>query len=181
MQSALQVMFRDMERSEELETRIRARADKLEQFHQRITGCRVTVEESHRHQNQGRHFGVRVDLQVPGRGPIVSSMHHHEDVYVAVRDAFDAVERRLEEDTREVRGHVKAHDELQHGKVARMSLEEGFGFIEAADGAEYYFSRANVVHPAFDRLAPGTEVQFLVELAAEGAQAKRVSAGKHRF
>ncbi len=181
MQSALQVLYRDMERSDALETRIRARADKLEQFHRRITGCRVTVEESHRHQNQGRHFGVSVDVQVPGRGPIVSSMRHHEDVYVALRDAFDAVERRLEEDTREVRGEVKAHDTPQHGKVARLDAKEGFGFIETADGRELYFGRENVVHPSFDRLEPGTEVQFNEVVAGEGAQAKRVSAGKHRF
>ena len=181
MQRQVQVVFRDMERSEALETRIRARAEKLEQFHRRITGCRVTIEEAHRHHSQGRHFGARVDVEVPGRGPIVSTMHHHEDPYVAVRDAFDAVERRLEEDTRELRGHVKAHDALQHGKVARLSLEEGFGFIETPDGSEVYFSRDNVVHPTFDRLQPGDDVQFIEVMAAEGAQAKRVSAGKHQF
>ena len=181
MQRQTQIVFRDMERSEALETRIRARAEKLEQFHRRITGCRVTVEESDRHHSQGRHFGVRVDVDVPGRGPIVSTMHHHEDVYVAVRDAFEAVERGLEESTRELRGQVKVHETPQHGKVARLSVEEGFGFIETADGRELYFSRANVVHPSFDRLEPGAEVQFIEEPAAEGAQAKRVSVGKHHF
>lgn len=181
MQRQVQVVFRDMERSEALETRVLARAEKLEQFHRRVTGCRVTIEEAHRHQNQGRHFGIRVDVDVPGRGPIVSTMHHHEDVYVAMRDAFDAVERRLEEDTRELRGNVKVHEVPLHGKVARLSREEGFGFIESSDGDEYYFSSANVVHPSFDRLAPGVEVQFVAEMAAEGAQARRVSAGKHHF
>ena len=181
MQRQVQVVFRDMDRSEALEARVLARAEKLEQYHRNITGCRVTIEEAHRHQNQGRHFGVRVDVELPGRGPIVSNLHHHEDPYVAVRDAFDAVERRLEEDTRALRGHVKAHDDLLHGKVARLSYEEGFGFIETAEGDEYYFSRANVVHPAFERLEPGTAVQFIAEMASEGAQARRVSAGKHHF
>jgi len=37
-----------------------------------------------------------------------------------------------------------------------------------------------VVHPPFEHLEPGTVVQFIEELAAEGPQAKRVSAGKHQ-
>jgi len=181
MQNALQITFRDMPPSEALETRIREKAAKLEQFHPRITSCRVTVEEAHRHHSQGRHFGVRVAIRVPGNEEIVSNMHHHEDPYVALRDAFGAVRRRLEESVRETRGQVKVHETPQHGKVARMSVEEGFGFIETADGREIYFSRENVVHPTFDRLEPGAEVQFIEELAAEGVQARRVSVGKHHF
>jgi cold shock CspA family protein len=98
---------------------------------------------------------------------------------VALRDAFAAVRRRLEDVAREARGEVKAHDVPGHGTVARVFDEEGVGFIETPDGRELYFSRDNVVHPTFEQLDPGTEVQFIEEVAAEGAQAKRVSAGKH--
>jgi cold shock CspA family protein len=76
---------------------------------------------------------------------------------------------------------VKAHELSRHGKVTRLFVDEGYGFIEMPDGRELYFSRDNVVHPAFDELRPGTEVQFIEELAAEGPQAKRVSVGKHHF
>ena len=181
MQNALQVTFRDMPASEALEARIREKAAKLEQFHPRITSCRVTVEESHRHHSQGRHFGVRIAIRVPGNEEIVSNMHHHEDPYVALRDAFGAVRRRLEEVARETRGDVKLHDTPGHGKVARVFAEEGFGFIQTADGRDLYFSRDNVVHPRFEDLGPGAEVQFIEEAASEGAQAKRVSGGKHHF
>jgi len=61
-----------------------------------------------------------------------------------------------------------------------MRLDEGYGFIETSDGRELYFSRDNVVHPLFEHLEPGTVVQFIEEMAAEGPQAKRVSAGKHQ-
>jgi len=67
----------------------------------------------------------------------------------------------------------------QHGTIARLFADEGYGFIETPDGRELYFSRENVLHPAFEQLTSGTEVQFLEELAAEGPQAKRVSVGKH--
>lgn len=181
MQNALQITFRDMPPSEALETRIRDKVAKLEKFHPHITSCRVTVEESHRHQNQGRHFGVKVEVHVPGGQPVVASLKHDEDVYVAVRDALGAVRRRLEEGLRETRGAVKAHETPRHGKVARVFAEEGFGFIQTDDGSEFYFSRDNVVHPRFEDLGSGVPVQFIEEAATEGAQAKRVSAGKHRF
>ena len=181
MQSALQITFRDMPPSEALETRIRDKVAKLEKFHPHITSCRVTVEESHRHQNQGRHFGVKVEVHVPGGQPVVASLKHDEDVYVALRDALGAVRRRLEEGLRETRGAVKAHETPRHGKVARVFAEEGFGFIQTDDGSEFYFSRDNVVHPRFEDLGSGVPVQFIEEAATEGAQAKRVSAGKHRF
>ena len=35
--------------------------------------------------------------------------HAHEDVYVAIRDAFDAAVRRLEDQARKMRGNVKTH------------------------------------------------------------------------
>jgi len=171
----------NMPRSEALETRIREAADKLGQFHPRIMSCRVTVEESRKHHRQGRQFGVRVDVRAPGREEVVSTLHHHEDVFVAVRDAFDSVRRQLEEVVREARGDVKSHARPRQGRVARLDLNEGFGFIETEEGDEIYFSRDNVVQPSFDHLRPGTEVQFIEEAAGDGVQAKRVSAGKHHF
>ncbi len=178
MQTPIQITFHDVPRSDALEAHIRQKAEKLEEFHSRIISCRVTVEELRKHHQQGRQFRVRVDLRVPGK-EIVANRDHHEDVYVALRDAFDAVKRQLEEVAREMRGDVKAHAVPQHGKVARLFADEGCGFIETADGRELYFSRENVVHPTFDQLTPGAEVQFIEEMAAEGPQAKRISVGKH--
>jgi cold shock CspA family protein len=121
---------------------------------------------------------VRIDARVPGH-ELVANRDHHEDVYVALRDAFAALTRQLEEDVRVTRGDVKAHDVPQHGRVARLFADEGYGFITTPDGRELYFSRTNVVEPTFDDLEIGAEVQFIEELAAEGPQAKRVSVGKH--
>jgi ribosomal subunit interface protein len=170
--------MREMPHSDALETRIREHAAKLEQFHPRIGSCRVAVEQTHRHHRQGREFTVRINLRVPG-DEIVVSRNHHEDVYVALRDAFDAAKRRLEEVMREQRGDIKGHPVPLHGKVARIVPDEGYGFIETADGRELYFSRDNVVYPSFENLEPGVAVQFVEEPAAEGPQAKRVSAGRH--
>jgi cold shock CspA family protein len=123
---------------------------------------------------------VKVDLRVPGR-EIVASADHGEDVYVALRDAFDAAKRQLEETVRVRRGDVKAHDVPQHGEIVRLFAEDGVGFLRAPDGRELYFGRDNVAHPAFDELQVGTQVQFVEDMGAEGPQAKRVTAGKHNY
>ncbi|MFZ1909934.1 MAG: HPF/RaiA family ribosome-associated protein [Burkholderiales bacterium] len=108
MQIPLQITVRHMAPSDALEARIRDQAAKLEEFHPHLVSCRVTVEELARHQQQGRQFQVRIDAHVPGR-EIVANHDHHEDVYVALRDAFESVARQLEEDARVKRGDVKSH------------------------------------------------------------------------
>jgi cold shock CspA family protein/ribosome-associated translation inhibitor RaiA len=179
MQVPLQITMREFDRSDALEADIRKHAAKLEQFHPRVTSCRVTVEEAHKHHQQGREFNVRIDLRVPG-DEIVVTRNHHVDAFVAVRDAFDSARRQLEEAIREQRGDTKAHEVPKHGTVARVFPEEGYGFIENGDGRELYFSRENLVNLPFERLEPGIAVQFIEEMAAEGPQAKRVSVGKHK-
>lgn len=109
----LQITFRDMEPSEAVRARIVKRVTELEQFHQRIMSCRVVVRAPHRHQTKGRLYSVRIDLKVPRREIVINrepaARHAHEDIYVAIRDAFDALDRRLEDTARRRRGDVKAH------------------------------------------------------------------------
>jgi ribosome-associated translation inhibitor RaiA len=81
--------------------------------------CRVVIELHHRHHHQGNLYHVRVDLKVPDAEIVASrepAEHHaHEDVYVAIRDAFNAVRRRLEDYIRRRRGVVKAHEPRRTG------------------------------------------------------------------
>lgn len=92
---------------------MREKAAKLEKFYDHITSCRVAVEAEHHHQHQGNLYKVRIDLSVPNKHLVVSKDHHdkqsHEDVYVALRDAFAAATRQLEEYVRIQRGEVKQH------------------------------------------------------------------------
>lgn len=104
----LQIAVRNLPRSDALEERIREGAEKLEEFHPGIVSCRVAVEASGKHRRNGRQFEVRIDVRVPG-DELVANHAHSEDVYVAVRDAFDAVKHQLQEAARIVRGDTKAH------------------------------------------------------------------------
>ena len=108
MQIPLQITVRDMEPSDALEARIRSKAQKLEEFFAHIVSCHVVVEMPHRHHQQGKQFNVRIDIGVPGN-TIVLNRHQAEDVYVALRDAFDAAKRQLQEYSRVMRGDVKTH------------------------------------------------------------------------
>lgn len=180
MQRPLQIVIRDMPPSEAIEAHIREKVEKLESFYPHIVGCRATVEIAGKHKTQGKKYNVRLDITVPG-SELVVNRDMHEDVYVALRDAFDAAKRQLEDYGRRQRGDIKVHELANHGQVARLFPDEGCGFIETPDGRELYFSRENVIHPGFDDLEIGSEVQFLEEVAGEGMQAKRVSVGKHHY
>jgi ribosomal subunit interface protein len=96
MQEALQITFRDVPSSPSIEKRIRDRAAKLERFADRITSCRVVVGTPHRHQRKGYAYDVRIDLTLPGQEIVVNREATDSDLYVAIREAFEAVGRQIE-------------------------------------------------------------------------------------
>jgi cold shock CspA family protein len=200
----IQVTFRGIADTEALDTAIRERVAWLEQFYGGIVRCHVVVELPHRHRHDGRHVHVRIELTVPRGAPIVvsheptlhghlrdvaASAHHkdsdlhgeHEHAAVAVRQAFDAARRRLEDFAREQRGDVKTHHMPAHGEVAELSPADGYGFIQAGE-ARVYFHRASVLDEAFDTLAIGTPVAFVEEPGEKGPQASTVRVlGAHHY
>jgi len=176
----LQITIRNMEQSEALEREIRERAEKLERFSDRIIGCRVTVETRHR-RRQGNLFHVRVDLELPGNDIYVDREadldRSHEDVYVAVRDAFDAA-RRICEDRVRLRRDRRArfhHASPPRGRIARLDYGKDCGFIETPDGREVYFHRNSILNGVFEELQVGDPVRFHEETGNEGPQASTVN------
>jgi len=102
MYTPLQISLRGVAPSDALQRSIREKAQKLEHFYDRITGCRVALTLDARHQRQGRQFSVHVGVKVPG-GAIEVTREHDRNLYVALRDAFDAARRQLEDYAREQR------------------------------------------------------------------------------
>lgn len=186
MQLPLQVTFRNMEPSEAIEAKIHERAARLERFAQHIMSCRVVIEAPHKHHHQGKIFHVRIDTKVPGDELVVSrdpgEHHSHEDVYVAIRDAFDAMQRQLEDFVRRQRGDTKVHETPPHGHIAALYPEKDYGTITTADGREIYFHRNSVVDGDFDQLQTGMAVRFDEEAGEQGPQASTVHVvGKHHI
>ena len=186
MQLPLQITFRNMEPSEAVEVKIRERVEKLDNFYESIMSCRVVVEAAHKHHHKGNFYNVRVDLKVPG-GELVASresdLHHsYEDVYVAVRDAFDEIRRQLEDFARRQRQDVKTHETPPHGMISKLVPSENYGMITDADGREIYFHRNSLIDTDFDGLNIGTEVRFVEEQGDQGPQASTVHViGKHHI
>lgn len=110
MNTPLHLTFKGLASSPALEEKIRAKADKLDHFHDRITSCRVVVEAANARDNLGRVLTVRVDVTVPGAELVASREAGTDaDVHVAVRDAFDAVIRQLEDHVRKHRTATRHH------------------------------------------------------------------------
>ena len=174
MKLPLQITARNVSLSESAETTIREKAAKLDTFYDSIMSCRVVVDAPHRHHHQGVQYNVRIDITVPG-GELVVKREPHEDLYVSIRDAFDAARRQLQGYARKQRGEIKAHD-VHHplGHVIRLYPAENYGFIGTHDDREIYFHRNSVKNNDFDKLATGMEVTFIEEQGAEGPQATAV-------
>jgi cold shock CspA family protein len=168
--------FKGIDRSPALEKAISKRVKELAHLRRGLMRVHVVVSELGRHQQQGRHFSVHLDLHCKGRSNDIAITHRHdEDPFVALRDAFDAAKRVLQEDLHRVRGDVKQHAQARRGRVARVDRDGGFGFIEDHDGQEYYFGRDNVANHSFENLQPGQPVSFLEDYGADTPQAKRVN------
>lgn len=113
MQTPLQITFRHMEPSDALDARIREEVAKLETVYDRITRCHVTVDLPHKHQRQGKHFTIRVELSIPHDTIVIardpSDDTTSEDPYAAVNEAFDQARRQLQNHVDRMRGDVKRH------------------------------------------------------------------------
>jgi len=178
VQQPIQITYRHMDPSPAIEAAVREKAAKLDTLFDRITGCHVVIEAPHRRHHQGKIYHVRIDLTVPGEELVVRrdppEHHEHEDPYVAIRDAFDAMKRQLQDYVRRTRGAVKVHEQPPEGRVVRIFPEERYGFIETRDGREIYFHANSVIGRGFDALAVGDRVRIVESMGAEGPQASTV-------
>jgi cold shock CspA family protein/ribosome-associated translation inhibitor RaiA len=198
----IQITFRNMESSSTVEEWIREEALKLDEFYDRIMGCRVMVELPGRHHRQGNLYHVRIDLTVPGGELVVkrepslhAPMQHmreskvvkhlevktpHKELRQAIDDAFKAMGRRLQDYARRQRGDVKTHEPSPRARVNKLLPVEGYGFLETPGGREIYFHRNSVLNGEFDRLKIGMAVIFVEEEGEKGPQASTVKPVRSR-
>jgi len=202
MEIPLKITFRDMAPSPAIEANIREKAAKFDELYDRVMSCHVIVEAPHSHHHKGKAYQVRIHLTVPGGELVINrapkrldaaksprpeelekqlaeshqpSKHAaHEDIYVAIRDAFNAAGRKLQDHARRRRGKVKVHEAAAVARVARLFPVEDYGFLQTPDGREVYFHKNSVLTPGFDRLEVGAQVHFAEEMGEKGPQASTV-------
>lgn len=112
MQKSLEITFEGLAPSPAIEKSVREHVEKLEKFSTQIVFCRVVVFLPHHRHHKGNLYGIKIFLGLP-RGQMVSVARRpdehfaHEDVYVAIRDAFKAARRQLQDQIRKMEGRVK--------------------------------------------------------------------------
>jgi cold shock CspA family protein len=177
METPIHIDFQGMKSSELLCDAALKHIEGLEERFGRITACRVVIKGPGKHHHKGGLYEINIRLSLPqGReaeiGRTASADERQADPNFAINDAFKRARRRLQDQSRRLRGQVKAHEDQPIGTVTR--LDETFGFLEAADGHEIYFHKNSVLNDAFPRLAPGSRVTFFEESGEKGPQASTV-------
>jgi cold shock CspA family protein len=196
MRWPLQITYRRVKPTAEIEEWIRDEAEKLDTFYNHVMACRIAVEVPHRHRRKGDTYHIRIDVKVPGgevvvnREPSLASEMRRlgenaatkqlqvdapqKDLRAAIKSAFRTAERRLQDYARCQRGDIKLHAPPAEGFISKLVSEENFGFLTANDGREIYFHKNSVLNGAFPRLMVGTAVSFVEEQGEKGPQASTV-------
>lgn len=162
----IQIVFHNMAASSAIEKNARTHAEKLDRYFDHIIRCHVVIELAHRHQHKGELYHVRIDLTVPDAELVVSretdENHAHEDVYVAIRDSFEAMKHQLQTYASKRRGHVKHHEIKQlTGRIFEVAPLADYGYIETMDGRRIRFTSNSIVNYDFNKLEVGDAVRFV--------------------
>jgi len=182
----LEITYRDFPAPMLAEERIRERVTKLERMFPRMQSLRVVSEQIQHSKHKGKLYHFRLDAVLPGGEITIDKSHadkdSHADFFVAMRDAFNALESRAHTFAEKQNLDVKHHDVPPHGVVKAVFPDHGF--IRTSDGLEIYFHANSVVDGKFDEVDVGTEVRYsAVEKESEkGPQATAVHIiGKHHL
>jgi ribosomal subunit interface protein len=101
----LDITFQNSKPSETIRSEVERQAKRLEKFHDRITSCHVTVIVPTMRHRHGELFKIDICIAMPQHKDILVSKAHgdapeHEHVMVAIKDAFAATQRQIEDAAR---------------------------------------------------------------------------------
>lgn len=176
MQLPVEISYRGVEKTDEIDNLIRTKAARLDRFCDHISRCDIAVEQPNHAQRAGNPFRVRIDVTVPPGHELVADekqMEHemHEPLSKIVNDAFKTIERQLVELKERQRHEVKTHAEPR-ALITKLFLD--YGFITDGGGVDIYFHRNAVLGASFESLKIGTEVRFDLSHGEMGPQASSV-------
>jgi cold shock CspA family protein len=186
MQNPVEIAFHNVEKTAWAEDAIRDHVARLEERYERLTTCRVRVDQRARNASNTIPPVVRIELGIPGHKDIVVA---HEpdrllrkfqkpDLHNAIHEAFRIAEQRLGQFTDQLKDHSAAgtHEAANgmRGQVAEVTPREDFGFLLTASGGLLYFHRNSVLTGDFDKLKAGDEVHYVEEMGDTGPTASKV-------
>jgi cold shock CspA family protein/ribosome-associated translation inhibitor RaiA len=176
MQLPVEISYRGVEKSGELDALIRSKAARLDRFCDHISRCDIAIEQPNQQQRSGNPFRVRINLTVPPGHELVADekqMEHemHEPLTKIINDAFKTMERQLKDLVERQRHEVKTHLEP---RALITKLFADYGFITDGGGVDVYFHRNAIVGTSFEKLKIGAEVRFDLSHGEMGPQASTV-------
>ena len=176
MQLPLEISYRGVEKSPEIDDLIRTKAARLDRFCDHISRCDVAIEQPNQQQRSGNPFRVRVDVTVPPGHELVADEKQtehdmHEPLTKIINDAFKTMERQLKDLVERQRREVKTHAEP---RALITKLFSDYGFITDGGGVDIYFHRNAIVNTRFDELKVGMEVRYDESHGEMGPQASTV-------
>lgn len=128
-----QVVFRGIDHSQAVEEAVQKRAEKLARYSSQIQSLRVTVEQPHNNHHKGKVYHIGVEAFIPNHDIVVNHDQHdnhaHEDIYVAIRDTFDAVERQIKDINAKERQQSRISNKLSE-------LTDDTAVSQASDSAD---------------------------------------------
>ena len=176
-----QISFLDFPESDAVWLAVQKRIEKLEIYFKRIIRCEVAISLPHRHRHTDRLYHIQIRILLPGDDIIITKkpVHNeaHRNIYVAIRDSFNAAERLLREKVRVLRNETKTHqqEERRIGKITKLFYQDGYGFLTTRDGRELYFYKNSLLNQKFEQLEIGQRVRFLEESGEKGPQVTSMS------
>ena len=186
MQAPIEIAFHNIEKADWAEDAIRDHVARLEQMFDRLTTCRVRVDQRANNSNNTIPPVVRIELSVPGHRDIVVA---HEpdrlqrkfqapDLHNAINEAFRIAERRLGQFKDQLKDRTAAgrHEAANGmlGQIAEITPAQDFGFLLTASGGLLYFHRNSVLAGDFDRLEVGDQLHYVEDMGDTGPIATKV-------
>jgi ribosome-associated translation inhibitor RaiA/cold shock CspA family protein len=186
MQVPLEIAFHNIDRSDWAEQEIRARVADLEQMYDRLTSCRVRVDQRANNSNGTIPPVVHIELGIPGHKDLVVSHEpdhlqrkfQRPDLHNAINEAFRIAERRVLDLKEQRDGRTKeAHHDASNqslGQIAEIDSAGEFGFLMTKEGGLLYFHRNSMLSGNFDELRRGDEVHYVEDTGDTGPVASKV-------
>lgn len=186
MQIPAEIAFHNIESSEGVEAVIRDHIARLERIYDRMTTCRVRVDQRNQNSNRSIPPVVHIEISVPGHGDIVVA---HEpdhlqrkfqapDLQNAINEAFRIAELRLAKykDKLTDRTSEQTHEAAKEfiGQIAEMTPDKDFGFLMTKEGGLLYFHRNSMLSGNFDDLRRGDQVTYVEDMGDTGPTASKV-------
>jgi len=99
MTNEFQVVFHNIDQTSAINDAVQKRINKLERYCGQIIAGRVVLDSPHNNHHKGKVYFVGLEIHTPSKEVRVNQEQHdnhaHEDLYVAIRDAFNVAERQL--------------------------------------------------------------------------------------